>query len=349
MKHLLLWIFLTGCLTAGGLSATLAAQGQGQEPAATDLRPAESPAAICAAREWIHRSGAVLDLGLAAGVREDRLDWNIAGDRDGQNPDVLSEMKWRNLEIGQVKLNSKFTLPRVVHLRGSFGYGWIVNGDNRDSDYLGDNRTFEYSRTDNHADHGSVFDFSGAAGYPLAFGREVTITLRPLIGYSYHRQNLTITDGNQTIATPGLTPGPGPFSGLDSHYDASWYGPWVGLEVEVGTEIPGGFIQRVEGFFGFEYHHADYRAQADWNLRQDLAHPNSFRHRADGVGYVFAGGLNLFFTPQWALTTEVVYQDWSTHQGRHRVYFADGGTASTQLNEVNWRSFGLGLGVTYRF
>lgn len=349
MKHFLLSIALTVGLAAGASTVAFAVKPESPEADATGRRPADSPDTLRAEREWVHRSGAVVDLGLSAGPREDRLDWSIAGDRHGNNPDVLSEMKWRNLEIGQVKVQSRFTLPRVLHLRGSLGYGWILNGDNRDSDYLGDNRTIEYSRTDNNADDGSVFDFSGAVGYPLEFGREVTVTLRPLLGYSHHRQNLSITDGCQTIATPGLTPGPGPFPGLDSHYDARWYGPWAGFEVGLGTEIPGGFIQRVEGFFGFEYHRADYRAQADWNLRQDLAHPNSFRHRADGAGYVLSGGVNLFFTPRWALTAEVVYQDWSTQQGRHRVYFADGKTIDTQLNEVNWRSVALGLGVVYRF
>lgn len=349
MKCFLLWLLLAGGLFVAPFAAPLGAQTQDQALETKSRPPADTPQTISVVHEWVHRSGAILDLGLAGGFREDRLDWNIAGDRSGQNPNVLSEVKWRNLEIGQINLNSKLTLPRTVHLRGSFSYGWIVNGDNRDSDYFGDNRTLEYSRSDNNADQGSVYDFSAAAGYPFEFGREIVIALRPLIGFSYHSQSLSITDGNQTIATPGFTQRAGSFSNLDSHYDARWYGPWVGVEVGVETTVPGGCIQRVEGFFGFEYHRADYRAQADWNLRQDLAHPNSFRHRADGVGYVLSGGINLFVTPQWALTTAVIYQDWSTHQGRHRVYLSGGDTLDTQLNEVNWRSVALSIGAAYRF
>jgi hypothetical protein len=344
-------ILLAGCLAATAPAAAIGGQHQDPVPDAQGSRPQppEGGRTLAVVQERTERAGAILDLGLAGGLRTDRLDWNIAGDSRGQNPDVVSELQWRDLEIGQVKLSSKLTLPRLLHLRGSFGYGWIVNGDNRDSDYLGDNRTLEYSRTDNDGGQGSVYDFSGAAGYPFEFGREIVIALRPLIGYSYHSQNLTITDGRQTIATPGLTPEAGPFPGLDSHYDARWYGPWVGAEVGVEAAVPGGVIQRVEGFFAFEVHRVDYRAQADWNLRQDLAQPNSFRHRADGTGYVLSGGISLFVDSHWALTTEVTYQDWSTQQGRHRAYFADGDTADTQLNEVNWRSVALSVGVACRF
>jgi outer membrane protease len=342
-------MLLAACLAVATPARPLVAQTQDRTLETKNGPPVDPPRTLSAASEWIHRSGAVLDFGIAGGYREDRLDWNIAGDSRGQNPNVLSEIKWRNLEIGQLKLQSKLTLPQMFHFRGSFGYGWIANGDNRDSDYLGDGRTFEYSRTENNADQGSVYDFSVAAGYPFAFGREPVIVLRPLAGYSYHRQNLSITDGDQTVATPGLTQDAGPFAGLDSHYDARWYGPWIGVEVGVEAAVPGGFIQRVEGFFACELHRADYRAQADWNLRQDLAHPNSFRHRAEGVGWVLSGGFNLFVTPRWALTTEAVYQNWSTNQGRHRVYFSDGATADTQLNEVDWRSLALSVGLVYRF
>jgi len=349
MRRLILLILLAVCLAAATPAGPVAAQTQARAPETRNGSPVDSPRTLSAVQAWIHRSGAVLDLGIAGGYREDRLDWNIAGNSSGQNPNVLSELKWRNLQIGQLELQSKFTLPRVFHFRGSFGTGWIANGDNRDSDYLGDDRTFEYSRTENSADQGSVYDFSAAAGYPFAFGRETVIVLRPLIGYSYHRQNLSISDGNQTVATPGLTQSAGPFAGLDSHYDARWYGPWMGVEVGVEAAVPGGFIERVEVFFAGEVHRADYRAQADWNLRQDLAHPNSFRHRAEGIGYVLSGGFILFVAPQWALTAEAAYQSWSTNHGRHRVYFSDGDTADTQLNEVDWRSLALSVGVLYHF
>ena len=82
MKRVLLWIVLTVGLTAGASSAAFAVQSEIPEADATGRRPADSPDTVHAEREWVHRSGAVVDLGLSAGPREDRLDWNIAGDRN---------------------------------------------------------------------------------------------------------------------------------------------------------------------------------------------------------------------------------------------------------------------------
>ena len=43
------------------------------------------------------------------------------------------------------------------------------------------------------------------------------------------------------------------------------------------------------------------------------------------------------------------YQDWSTDNGTGKVFFADGTTAKTQLNEVNWTSYTLMMGLSLRF
>jgi len=43
------------------------------------------------------------------------------------------------------------------------------------------------------------------------------------------------------------------------------------------------------------------------------------------------------------------YQDWSTDNGTDKVFFADGAAAKTRLNEVNWTSYALSLGLSVRF
>ena len=97
---------------------------------------------------------------------------------------VLSELTWDDLESYQVKFQGSLLIPNVIALRGIADYGWIFDGDNQDSDYAGDNRTYEWSRSNNSADDGDVWDVSLAIGYPLRFGGEVIGTITPLIGYS---------------------------------------------------------------------------------------------------------------------------------------------------------------------
>lgn len=295
-----------------------------------------------------------LSLKMSAGYRMDELDWNIAGDFSGSNPNVLSELEWEDLEIFQLRVAGRLAVenpyyPFALYIRGHAGYGWIVDGENQDSDYTGDNRTQEFSRSNNSADDGEVGDASVGIGPRFRFGADAW-TLAPLIGYSYHKQDLTLTEGNQTVSVPVnnppfvVVPPPlGPFAGLDSSYDAEWYGPWVGLDLTVQP------TPRFTLSAAFEYHWGDYEAEANWNLRDDLAHPVSFAHDADGDGFVVALGGDFEVIDGFSLQLDFDYTDWQTDRGIDRVFLADGRVGGTRLNEVNWESFSAMFGLKYRF
>ncbi len=285
-------------------------------------------------------NGYVLDgveLSTTAGYRADKLDWNIAGDSSGANPNILSELKWDGLDIFEVGLSARKSFDGL-YLRGSFDFGLIFSGSNQDSDYNGDNRTLEYSRSNNNASDGSVWDISLGAGYG-GFGFNAwqgRVRVIPLAGFSYHKQNLTITDGFQTI------PATGPFSGLDSTYDARWLGPWAGVDVDYTTNGA-----RLYG--SFEFHRAYYRGVANWNLRSDLQHPKSFEHTANGYGIVAGLGADYAFSTQWTFTAGLKYNDWRATDGVDRTFFSDSTTSDTRLNEVNWNSVAFTAGVLYTF
>jgi len=280
---------------------------------------------------------------FSSGLRRDDLDWNIAGDRNGHNPNILSELTWDDIKSYQVKIQGRLVWPNMVAFRGSADYGWIFDGDNQDSDYLGDHRTQEFSRSNNSADDGHLWDASVAVGYPFRFGRTVVTTATPLMGWSHHEQHLTISDGYQTI------PDTGSFSGLNSSYDTRWKGPWLGIDLNFRAGKIKSFLQRLAPYFTYEYHWADYDAEADWNLRSDLKHPKSFKHNADGTGYIIATGFNLVLREHMAMNFNFDYQNWSTDNGTHKVFFSDGTTAKTRLNEVNWSMYSLSVGFSVDF
>jgi hypothetical protein len=279
---------------------------------------------------------------LSTGYRVDDLDWNIAGDINGYNPNIISELTWDDLESFQLKISNKTTFQQLLMLRGSLAYSWIFNGENQDSDYLGDNRTLEFSRSNNNSDEGNMLDASFGIGWQFTFGRS-DFVMAPVIGYSYHEQNLTITDGYQTI------PQSGPFPGLDSTYETEWKGPWIGLDFIFRTDEKSKITPEIETFISIEYHWADYYAEADWNLRTDFAHPKSFEHEADGHGIVFSTAVKFLLDYHWVLNVNFDYQKWSTDPGADRTFFANGTIAETQLNEVNWTSYAIMAGIEYHF
>jgi hypothetical protein len=279
------------------------------------------------------------DFMLSAGPRYGEFDWNIAA-ADG-SPNILSELTWNKLNIYQIKGMAWTPLSRSFYIRGSFNYGWIYDGENQDSDYNGNNRSLEYSRSNNKTDSGDVWDASAGLGYIFFDG---PLKAASLLGYSYHMQNLTLTEGFQTVCTATCTTGVGPFGGLDSTYDALWYGPWVGLELMYRST---GKKLTLNGVF--EYHIARYEAQANWNLRSDFQHPVSFEHSGDGQGVIASTGLDYALDGQWSVNGEVMVERWTVADGIDLIFNSNGTTSSTQLNEVNWYSTALMIGVKYRY
>ena len=95
---------------------------------------------------------------ISGGYRRDDLDWNIAGDTNGSHPNILTELTWDDVESYQVKFQGNLIWPKIMALRGSVAYGWIFDGENQDSDYRGDNRNLEFSRSNNSTEDGYVLN-----------------------------------------------------------------------------------------------------------------------------------------------------------------------------------------------
>ncbi len=275
----------------------------------------------------------------ATGYRQDNLDWSISGITG--TPNILSELEWQDIEIATLNVATTLYFQQNWLLNFDFTYGHIFDGKNQDSDYSGNNRTLEFSRSNNSTDDGITLDASIHAGYQwLAFNQgQKQVYLIPKLGFSYHAQFFNITDGFQTI------PASGAFSGLDSNYDAMWYGPWLGLASD--------FVINNKFTLGlnFEYHYAFFEATANWNLRADFAHPESFTHEAKGYGLVANINAQYRLNNNLSLTFLVNYQDWQADRnGVDTIFFADGSSLKTErLNEVNWQSLGANLGLIYQF
>ena len=290
-----------------------------------------------------------IDMGV--GHRYDRLNWNIAGNLNGENPNILSELEWTDIEILQLQFSGWLVLHERIpflnketFLQADLSIGTINSGKVRDSDYSADNRNDEWSRSISAADKGYVFDLSGAVGPIYSFDTFATFSITPLLGYGFNLQNLAMTDGVQTIATAGITPDIGPFDGnLNNSYVTYWYGPWIGLNVE------GKISKKIKLATGVEYHWVEYFAQADWNLRNDFDHPVSFEHETTGDGVVCKLDVQYEIDKKWSLQVGGNWQHWGTVAGSVRTFMADGSVNKTRLNEVNWNSYALTVGFKYSF
>mgnify|MGYP000848880964 FL=1 len=286
--------------------------------------------------------------GLAVGLRQDRLLWHIAADMSGTaTPNVLSELEWTQVRLLGINGHVDWPLAGSLDLGARMGVGFVVDGRNRDSDWLGDDRNNEFSRS--YADvrgHGAL-DLALELAWRLP-GREGS-HLAPLLGYAWQSLHLNGRNGHQTIAPVtdddgnylGGTPVDADFTQtLDSTYEASWQGPYLGLagELAAGAWRLSGRIER---------HHSDYRAEADWNLRDDFAHPVSFQHRGEGRGWRLATELEWRRADGLRFTLGLSGRRFRLDNGTDQIYFSDGSSSVTRLNQVKWRSAELQLGLRY--
>jgi hypothetical protein len=290
-----------------------------------------------------------IECSLSTGPRKDKLSWSIAGRAAGTSPDVLSELSWSSVDSYQVTFANRSRFRRHIYCRTALNYAWVQDGTVRDSDYDGDGRSLEWSRSISESNGDHMWDLSTAGGYAFILLND-RLLVAPLLGFSYHKQDLRITDGTQVVSTRPPAPNIGPLSRqLDSTYFARWTGPWIGADLRYLTGKRGPNHLSMEFGFSWELHYADYYGEGNWNLRDDLNHPKSFEHDAEGYGICISGEWLITLAPHWDLNLAANYQYWDTGTGTDRKFLSDGNTAVTVLNGVTWSNSSFMVGASYHF
>lgn len=290
------------------------------------------------------------EFSLTSGSRSDDLEWSIAG--SGIN--VLSELSWSDVESYQISIGNHTQLKNNIQIRGQFNYAVIMDGIVRDSDYGSNGASNEWSRSISESDGEQLWDISAGGGYAFYFFDQ-RLSLSPMLGISYHKQNLQIQNGRQVLSETnpfgGSNPPPaGPLSSqLDSSYFARWIGPWVGCDLRYKPKMRPPVHHAMEFRFSMELHWADYYGEGNWNLRGDLQHPKSFEHEADGFGINMTAQWLINLAEKWDITISANHQAWSTGSGTDRKFLASGGSSTTRLNEITWNSTSYMMGVVYHF
>ena len=311
-------------------------------------RPKLKESAKQAATGVLHSARSVqLTAGVNLARREGNLIWDIASDSTGtRTPNVLSELSHLDLEMNELEVNLEVHFNQGLLnswlLESRLRYGNVAHGQTQDSDYLGDNRTEEFSRSlsTNTGDYAA--DYSFALGYHVPLG--LGLNIKGWFGYGKHEQFIRIEDAVQVLETANMTPSLGPLEGLNTTYQATWEGAWLGLEASVQM---GAWQLSWRG----EHHNVNYYAEANWNLRDSFEHPRSFEHIAEGQGNVIDLGVSYWLTlkrqAKISLDLVVRTQWWQASNGVDRVFFNTGSVVTTRFNEVDWESDSLRIGVHY--
>jgi len=268
------------------------------------------------------------------------MSWSIAGNNNGSNPNILSELSWRNLTDYILTINHSQPFFEDFQIVSSVSLGVVKNGSVTDSDYFGDDRTFEFSRSvSNSQGRISTWHFGLSHHSRIRLPNLAdTIYTQNTLGWMSKQIHLTMENGKQILPFRDY------IANLNSSYSSTWQGIYVATDnaIRTGRKLVIGI--KMSMLFG------QYHAQANWNLRSDFQHPVSFEHESNKAKTVkiklyatFAFTRNLhgnFYTGYF--TSDV-------NQGKDTAFFSDNTKGTTALNQVQYKGELVGTGIIFYY
>lgn len=281
-----------------------------------------------------------INIDTRTGYKKASLNWNISA--PDNSPNVMSELEYNNLGIVETGVDMTAVVHQI-YSRASISFGKIVDGDGVDTDYNQDNRGELEAQSESEV-YDNIHALCVGLGYQFDVTSKKNIKISPVAGVSYQAQNLRQRNGVQTVSSGAEFPSQGQvLTGLNSTYDVEWKSWFLGVDF-VYEVFKNMYLSST-----VEYHNAQYAAEADWNLRDDFAHPVSFVHEAEGTGSKINVGINRLFAQRWLIGLLYDWQQWSADSGDDILYWSEGGETKSKLNQVNWGSQSINLSIGFSF
>lgn len=277
-------------------------------------------------------------------MSDSELVWDIASSASATTtPNVLSELSFRDIRSLGYVINlgymNRFDNNIAFVLEAEYADSRIQSGRAQDSDYASDNRTDEFSRSFSDIESDSINYFSLATGIKTRWLNTKGHYLSFLIGYKKHNVDITMTNG--VVEIPEADAG-SLIPGLNSTYNSEFRSIFAGLSTEHVFSW---------GTIGFRYdlYYTDLKAEADWNLRTDFAHPVSFEQVGDGKGYAATLGYTYNHNRNWDYSIDYVVTKYHIQDGYDQTYFSDTTSFIVKLNNSEYKQEAIRIGVSYNF
>lgn len=270
----------------------------------------------------------VLMIGFYGDYHIEDFRWSIAGNSNGQNPNVLSEVIWKDLKGPGVGLDAQLNIWSSFSLEGSYHKTFIRSGKASDTDYADDDRRNPVYMANLNSAGGYTDQYSATLGYALKINEMLEVS--PRAGYTGSRQSLLLKHFEEEEDFQQK---------LNSTYKVSWAGPMIGLRFESFLE------KRLSVTAGIDYKQLKYHAEANWNLIDAFAHPVSFKHHANGFELQALLQLNYQLSPLISAFIRGDYYYAETGKGTDELFLVDGQQLKSQFNTAVRKGRGAGVGI----
>ncbi|WP_413670535.1 hypothetical protein ACEN9X_11670 [Mucilaginibacter sp. Mucisp86] len=270
--------------------------------------------------------GNKLQFDITDGYQRENFHWSIAGNSNGQNPNIFSELKWTKLAGQSIAASLQYNVYQRFKIYSDYTRQFITSGTVNDSDYSTDNRIGNTYNETFDAGKGHMQGWAIGAGYQLINNSWLKLT--PYTGYGDNRQSLSLYDSDNR------------FPGLNSSYQTKWTGVFIKAIASIKL------IEKLKFNADITYNQVSYNANGNWNLITTFQHPVSYRHHANGYGLNANGTAVYVITNHIAIQAGGGYLHWQTGNGTDELYLNSGEVDKTQMNGAFRDGFRVFGGIT---
>ncbi|UOE49441.1 hypothetical protein MTO98_34155 [Mucilaginibacter sp. SMC90] len=272
---------------------------------------------------YAQSGGNNLQFDITDGYQRENFHWSIAGNSNGQNPNIFSELKWTKIGGQSLAASMQWNVYQKFSLYADYIRQFITSGTVNDSDYSTDNRSGNTYNETFDAGKGNTQGWALGAGYQLI--KNGWLNIIPYAGYTNNRQSLYLYDSDNR------------FPGLNSSYQTKWKGAFIKAIASIKL------IERLKFNADITYNQVSYNAQGNWNLITNFQHPVSYRHHANGYGLNMNVALVYTVSNHIGIQAGAGYLYWQTGNGTDELYLNSGEVDKTQMNGAfrnGFRMFG---------
>lgn len=272
------------------------------------------------------RNNINMDISITNGIALGDFTWSIAGNINGTNINVLSELNWYDLTGYQLggEYNLFFSNKIGVSLQSATAF--YTEGLATDTDYTAPNK----QNIDFYAKHRGKKSYAHNSDLKIkyVFFKKEHLTIVPEIGLSYINHLYRLRDDI--------------LLDLNTTYKTFWYG------INVGSSFAFHISDKTDICAGISYQQLNYYATANWNMSYQLQNPKSFTHTAKGYGIKPSILYKVHLSKVLSIFVNWKYYYFSTGKGVEKNYLTDGTTVIQRFNDGTGEQQSFLIGLTFK-
>lgn len=272
-----------------------------------------------------------IQISVTANYNDEDFRWSIAGNMQGEKPNILSELIWKDIKGPGMQVGANWNIWKRILVQAYFSKTVIVAGSSTDTDYEKDNRTAPLVQIKAKSNKGYIDFAQLGLGYKLIDNKK--FKANTYLGYGINRQLLFLLDADDDTEQPNHR--------LNSTYAASWTGFFIRMTPQISMSKKMTLKNRLT------YNQVVYKGEANWNLIQDFKHPVSFKHIANGYGIDEQLELSLKVASMVSIKLSGNYYYWETGIGVDKLYLSNGNSVNTRFNRTVRNGVGFALGFLW--